>query len=168
MGLYCLLCVGTGERYLAWSTESKLVWEDFAGPVDEASTFKAFTQSKISMGWECDGSVFTFNAVAKFDRENSWKGDGLTDELLAHEQLHFDLAELYARKMRKHFSNLPNACNLPVEEIQAQGGKFLEDWGQREKLYDRETQHSKNRQEQQRWQAMVAQELSSLGRYAVN
>lgn len=166
-----LLCVllgaKVGERYIVWNAEQKLSWDDFSGVADETSEYKAITKSKISIGWDCTDKVFAFEATAKFDKENSWKKDHVTDELLAHEQLHFDLAELYARKMRKHFSKLPNGCALTTEQITTITQQIIGEWGDREDLYDKETDHSKNPIEQARWEKMVRQELEALQRYAL-
>ena len=118
------------------------------------------------MSWDCNGNAFTFTATSKFDKENSWKRDVRTAELLAHEQLHFDLAELYARKMRKHFALLPNACALSTDEVAAQAREIQDAWGAREELYDVESEHSRNRPEQLRWEAMVLKEMAALAKYA--
>jgi hypothetical protein len=166
--LFCLLFVAEGERYLEWNSARKLRWDDFSGEADATSSFKAFTKSKINMSWWCDGGIFTFEATARFDKGSSWKKDILSDKLLAHEQLHFDLAELYARKMRKHFRNLENACDLSTDELKAHASQLQSEWEQREKQYDNETEHSKNQDEQLRWEAMIAQELRALAKYALN
>lgn len=157
-----------GDNYIEWSADRKLEWDDFRGPVDEESSFAAHTWSKISLGWDCDDDVFTFTAVAKFDKDQSWKRDNISPKLLAHEQLHFDITELYARRMRKHFQQVPDGCALSNEEVESQFNAILKDWRDRQKLYDKETAHSKNQAEQARWEQMVAGELKTLSKYAVN
>jgi hypothetical protein len=161
-----VLLLASGERYMEWEPDRKLTWDDFGGAPDNASTFKAYTKSKLIASWACEGDIFTFTAIAKFDKAGSWKKDVLTDHLLAHEQLHFDLAELYARKMRKHFSKLLDGCGLTTDEIKEQASAIQTEWEKREKQYDEETEHSKNREEQARWQQMVSSELKLLSKYA--
>ena len=157
-----------GDHYVIWSADRKLTWEDFEGPVDEESSYAAHTWSKISLGWDCDGDVFTFTAVAKFDKEQSWKKDNITEYLLSHEQLHFDITEVYARRMRKHFSAVNNGCNLSNDEVEEQFNAILDEWRLRQKLYDKETSHSKNKPEQARWEQLIQAELKSLSKYAVS
>ena len=163
--LFCLLFFNGDDKYIPWEAERKLTWEDFTGPADMESSSKAYTWSKISMGWDCEDNVFKLNAVAKFDKSRSWKKDVLTPALLAHEQLHFDITELYARKMRAHFANLPNACKLTTEEVKAQSQKILDAWTARQDQYDQETRHSKEKEEQARWELLIAKELKSLSKY---
>lgn len=164
--LCCMLLFAGSEPFIPWNAQQKLIWDDFQGPADEASSSKAYTWTKISMGWECDGDVFKLTAIAKFDKARSWKKDVLTPALLAHEQLHFDITELYARKMRAHFASLTDACKLSTEEVSAQGQKLLDEWNARQKLYDKETAHSKIKDEQARWEVMVAKEIKALAKFA--
>lgn len=163
--LFSFLLVG-GDQFIAWSADRKLTWEDFAGPVDEESSYTAHTWSKISIGWECDGDIFHFTATAKFDKELSWKREAITPKLLVHEQLHFDITEVYARRMRKHFAQVTNGCSLSQSDMEEQINAMMQEWRDRQKLYDKETSHSKNKEEQTRWELMIQGELKALSKYA--
>lgn len=155
------------DHYIEWQQSRKLNWDDFQGPIDDESSYKAHTKSKLSVGWECDEGIFNFHAVAKFDKEVSWKADVLTDELLAHEQLHFDICELYARKARLRIQAFKNGCALSQEEVKAILKKNMADWEAYEELYDEESDHNRNREEQVRWENKVAAELEALSKYAL-
>ncbi|MEY3443690.1 MAG: hypothetical protein RLZZ519_1971 [Bacteroidota bacterium] len=164
--LFCVLFFTGGDHYIVWDATRKLTWEDFAGPADMETSSKAYTWSKISMGWDCEDGVFKLTAVAKFDKNRSWKKDILTPALLMHEQLHFDITELYARKMRAHFAALPKACDLSTDEVKAQAQQILDAWNARQLQYDEETRHSKEKEEQIRWELLIAKELKTLSKYA--
>lgn len=109
-----------------WKAWGALAWEDFQGPVDEKERKKghrAGTVATFDAWWEYsfsespvklrDGSDSGFiDITIKFERfasatafqtKHSWKDlEGLSDEqkakLLAHEQGHFDLAEVFRRR----------------------------------------------------------------------
>lgn len=155
-----------GERYMEWRADQPLTWDDFKGPKDPESTKIAMTKSKLKYNWGCDEGEFKFTVIARFDRGSSWKRDGITDHILAHEQLHFDITELYARKMRKLVANLENPCELSSEEMKEKLTDVLEKWDARQKQYDRESHHSKDHEQQEVWDKMIAKELKSLEKYA--
>ncbi|MHA7059830.1 hypothetical protein ACWGOQ_0021560 [Aquimarina sp. M1] len=48
------------------------------------------------------------NLATYFYKNKSWLGNKQDPKHLAREQLHFDIAELFARKMRKSFEELKN------------------------------------------------------------
>jgi hypothetical protein len=90
---------------IPWSETVRLTWDDFQGKPD-ARNFDAFTKTTVSYKskWDKDG-VITVTVECSFDKNNSWKkpGPNLTPKLLLHEQMHFNISELYARKMRREF-----------------------------------------------------------------
>ena len=93
---------------IKWTADNKLSWENFeakaAGKMFEAakSEFKVDFkyQGKVKEG----EMIFEFDVTPMFIPEKSWcNKERATYELLMHEQLHFDITELFARKMRKKF-----------------------------------------------------------------
>ena len=158
--------LGGGERYIEWRADTKLTWDDFKGPADSESSKIAMTKSKLKYKWDCDEGEFKFTITARFDRGKSWKQGKITDHILAHEQLHFDITELYARKMRRFLTKLEDPCDLSSDEMKEKMTRILEKWDNRQKQYDRETHHSKDHPEQERWEQMIGKELSSLEKYA--
>lgn len=163
--LSCLLLLGGEGRYIAWSATDPLVWTDFSGPVDEESPMTAHTRSRWEVTWDCAAGTFELKATALFDKEGSWRKSDAFADLLAHEQLHFDIAELYARKLRRHFALLPDPCAMDNDEIRAEVAEIREDWHACEERYDAETDHSRDREAQARWAAEIRQQLQALARY---
>ena len=159
--------VGGEERYLEWRADQPLTWSDFKGPVDGETEMLAMTKSKLKYSWQCDDNGFSFTVLARFDRGKSWKKSGeVSDRILAHEQLHFDITDLYARKMRQFAEKLENPCKLTVEEMKEKLMVLQIEWDDRQKQYDRETDHSLKRDVQEKWADMVAYELKVLQKYA--
>ena len=154
------------ERYLTWAAEEKLSWNDFMGDPDISTEMKAHTNSKLKFRWTCDNNKLNFTVSASFDRHTSWKKADVTDHLLAHEQLHFDITELYARKLRKAVLELENPCVLPGADLKALAKTFHIAWKEREEAYDMESDHSMDLVVQAEWAAMIAKELEALSAFA--
>ena len=147
---------------VAWSETDKLLWSDFNGKVNRSAGPAALTN--VVMGYEFETlgfNHFRFKLNMTFQRKDSWvKKDKQSDYLLAHEQLHFDIHELFARKFMKYaleqrvfatadFSkDLKRIFNRTFRELK----KMQED-------YDHETDHSRNREAQARWEKKVAELL---------
>src|ERR1700751_1707415 len=96
--------VQTNEISIIWQEGHLLTWSDFKGrpenPNSVASTSYDIIKRIIDYG---DSATIIIRAV--FFPYKSWKRKGRNDEdILIHEQRHFDIAELYARKLRKSFS----------------------------------------------------------------
>jgi hypothetical protein len=83
-------------------------------------------------------------------------------DLLEHEQAHFDLCEVYARRLRKRVedSNYKLDIDNAIFEV-------FEAFKKRQKLYDQETNHSRNKEKQAEWLKIIANELSELDNYSI-
>ncbi|MEO5742874.1 MAG: DUF922 domain-containing protein, partial [Vicinamibacterales bacterium] len=78
-------------------------------------------------------------------------------QLLDHEQLHFDIAEVMVRKIRARFEGFKNACadaggTDPIQQIVADADREFQEEQQR---YDRETSHGVDARAQQQWKRKV-------------
>ena len=91
------------------------------------------------------------------------RGASQTAELLAHEQGHYDLGVLVAWAMARDFMRLQAAT--PAALASAAGTCFNRHKNTLmrpiQQKYDRDTNHSRNRQQQQRWDRMIRQCLSA-------
>ncbi|MGB5507543.1 DUF922 domain-containing protein, partial [Robiginitalea sp.] len=91
--------------------------------------------------------------------EKSWYHPELSNAgVLMHEQLHFDITELYARKMRKILSERTFSGNVrgDVRQIFSKINRELKAFQDR---YDLETDFSRNREAQQQWNKRIAEKL---------
>ena len=78
-------------------------------------------------------------------------------QLLDHEQLHFDIAELAARRLRTRFEDFKDGCAEPggVESIQAMVVEIDRELQEEQSRYDRETNHGADARTQDRWRRRV-------------
>ena len=90
---------------IIWSKDYKLTWEDFKGRPKSSSKFGAITISSVRKNFSYKNGKISINAETIFFKKDSWvKDNAKILSLLGHEQLHFDIAELFARKFRKAIS----------------------------------------------------------------
>lgn len=84
------------------------------------------------------------------------------DELLKHEQLHFDMAEIAARKMRRRLTDARDACrdNGDLEALNRFVGEVTRDYRQEQAKYDQETKHGTFLFGQGKWESRVKSALS--------
>ena len=96
------------------------------------------------------------------------RGASQTAELLSHEQGHYDLGILVAWAMARDFMQLQAAS--PGALATAITNCFNQHKNTRmrpiQQKYDRDTNHSRNRQQQQRWDRLISQCMSATPRCA--
>lgn len=161
------------RNVLVWSTDRKLTWADYLAqpPAGEAGEV-AISALSLVWGFRCRGDVLDFQTVAAFYRDGSWVKGALLREpdrgrgVLAHEQTHFDLTELYARMMRRFFGTLNRPCDRSPLELTALGNQFVRYEGDAQREYDDESAHGKQPAIQSEWEENVESALSALHTYA--
>ncbi len=147
----------------------------------------------IDTSWECNGGALVASARAAFDPSRSWwrnaqggvwggAGERMSSsqaqqaarqnalardsQLLEHEQIHFDIAEVAVRKIRARFADFKDACAEPggtdaIHEMIVQADRELQDDQQR---YDRETGHGTNARVQDQWKRRITALLNEKSR----
>lgn len=157
---------------LAWSSRRPLAWSDFQGPATADGDENARTVYNLSFESRCRGEAFTFTVTALFFPAESWvKAQVLADrvaavQVLQHEQTHFDLTEVYARRMRRYFSGLYNPCGQTDEAINAAVERFAREEGEAQQRYEAETNHGLIANRQLGWTSDVSEMLTSLSEFA--
>lgn len=145
-----------------------LVWEDFTGKPDGNSTHYAYTYWNINYrykGVSYNGNtamikepVFTL----ELDKNLSWVKQGKeTPELLKHEQGHFDLGLLCQKEMIGRFNNTVFTRSDFREKLNSLFYSILNKYKAMGKDYDKETNHSKNQESQEKWNTFFASELKT-------
>ena len=154
------------ETEMEWCDHKELTWQDFNGVPDDYSHFSAVTATYIEEAHGCDeAGNFAYAVKAVFVKNQSWSIDKYSEALLNHEQVHFDLTEIYARKLRKIFQNLPNPCQMPQEDIMLVLEEFYEELELAHELYDEATRHGLHKGNQRMWNKFVEQKLKNYDAY---
>ncbi len=165
---YPFLCaVAQQEPDKIFWKENELTWEDFIGQPDPSSTYQANTSAGLSYSWglrsENGITELKYEVLSYFNPDGSWVNpESSTNEfLLAHEQLHFDIAELHARKLRKKLAEIkieqlgkdPRAIlNKLYENINKENAAM-------QIKYDKESNHSINKEGEYRWRDFIKAEI---------
>lgn len=145
-----------GDDTLLWNPDQKLVWSDFKGKAPHPSSYSAQSNCIYALTTQQDFSsdtmLLTSVLTPCFTRKASWVESGAEQErLLEHEQLHFDLCELYARKFRKRLTQTPLSILDFDREIQALFGQLWNEYRSAQELYDEQTKHGTLYDLQMRW-----------------
>ena len=132
---------------IVWSPDRKLTWDDFKRKPKEGTGLDAESTVYIesSTPIECKNGKVVYNVRAVFEPDESWVDPTKkSDALLAHEQGHFDLAELYARKLRKKLSELASLCEDKKkfdEAVKTALRQNQDDFLKAQEKYDTDTDH---------------------------
>lgn len=150
---------------LIWNATAALTWNDFRAKPDLLAKGDAASKVSIRATPYRKQKQLHYNVQTVFHRNESWCKTP-SDDLLQHEQLHFDIAELYARKARMQISSLKRkgvrdvkAYNAAIAELFAESNLF-------DARYDRETVHGASRKKQSEWEYNVRIELMLLNRFS--
>lgn len=158
----------TETDIIYWTSDYKLTWNDFEGDPNYKHSYKdisAITVSGIVDYRGCEDGKLIYKIKSYFEKKNSWvKLAGRNAHTLEHEQIHFDITELYARKLRKVLSERSFACGQEAE-FETFVNDFLKGWQAMQEEYDIETGYSNHPHEQHEWIDKVKEELQELEAY---
>lgn len=152
---------------MAWRDNYRLEWSNYLAKANALSDAAAVTASGITFGYsieELEDQVVNIDLeiAAHFYPEESWfKEKHANSYLLNHERLHFDITELYARKFRKRVKYLNYNSNVK-RELNRLYRKINKELDSMQKVYDAETDFSRDVPFQNKWNDYVAEELLRL------
>jgi hypothetical protein len=167
---------------ISWDQASPLTWDLFRGmpPADSAGRITPALIA-VEFGWHASFSaryvhgaylaqVDSIEVTVKLLPSRSWVNRTLaTDHILQHEQLHFDLYEVYRRKLLTLMCGV-GSCSAATEQSAydqlsaSLSGLFYsvsQSAEATQALYDAQTGGSVNREEQARWKELIASWLMS-------
>ena len=152
---------------LVWSASRPLTWDDFKGPiVNPADAEAAHLEYGLFYGVRCTGRSLRFEVVVAMLPDESWMKRSVLESpddnarTLKHEQTHFDLAEVHARKMRRYFTGLYEPCLRSNEDLAALADGLIKAERTEQTRYDEETRNGRNAGRQQAWDKDVAGRLA--------
>lgn len=148
-----------------WRSARPLTWIDFKGDPDPTSTNAALTSSSITIEFGYNNRGMKYAIKCRFNTNNSW-GRIKTDLILSHEQGHFDLAELHARKLNKALKAYIFNSKTVSKDVNAIYDAIMKEHHQVQEEYDEETDHSRRIHSQSRWEEKIAEELKNLESFA--
>lgn len=155
------------EVTINWSANRKLNWNDFKSPFKHeddlniaAQTFSAIRYKGIALTVFGHGKI---HVSTIFYCDSSWvdPNQKYRLDLLEHEQGHFDLCEVYARKFRERIKENKLSVNN-VADLDDVFYGIRNEYFKRQDLYDEQTKHGLNRKNQIEWTNEINEELNKL------
>ncbi len=163
LGVLFTFSIQAQEPRILWEPTTRLEWSDFRAEPPASQRIAATTASGISYHYSATGTrrgyTLDFQVDTFFYPEKSWYHPEICDSvILSHEQLHFDIAELYAREFRRRLSarTFSNAVKSEVRSMFKEINQELSEFQQR---YDQETDFSRDREAQMQWNRRISERL---------
>ncbi|MGB3007834.1 MAG: DUF922 domain-containing protein [Chitinophagaceae bacterium] len=154
------------EEVLDWNANRKLTWADYKATPNPDSDAAATTTTYLKIEYNIRSNNFSFKIQSKFSKSRSW-GLHKSAYILSHEQGHFDIAEIFARKLNKEMSNYQFNNKTFQKELKEIYNNVIDEKTEMQNDYDRETNHSINKEKQEKWNRKIVMLLEELKEYAV-
>lgn len=161
--VFSWLFVQNKNDILVWNENRPLTWNDFRGKPQKRFA-AASTVYKMQKEISQNDKVATIKIEAIFFCNDSWKkNEWIDNSILKHEQKHFDIVELFCRKLRKyiheqHYATYPALVN----DLEVQFGTINKDMDVYQDKYDDQTDGSMNGDKQKEWNIKIEKELAAL------
>lgn len=146
---------------IEWNEDRPLLWKDYAYVHVKRKGRMAMTSVKHSIKGYMRSGVPEFDISVVFVSNNSWTTDTTNLELLEHERLHFDIAELFRRKIQDRIIILQKQKEKSAPVYRAEIKAVLKEFNVFSEKYDSESQNGNNVEEQLRWQELIAELLNN-------
>jgi hypothetical protein len=148
------------DTLIVWTEDRKLTWDDFQP--DDFEGNKAATSdigidilTVSSSGGGYKHEVFSYFLKLGSSTETN------DSEVLKHEQLHFDIAELYARKIRDKLKKIADR-RYSIQEYHSIVDQIYQTYFETQNSYDRETKHSTDSEKQKEWNLKISRALKAM------
>ncbi|CAD7815853.1 hypothetical protein CHRY9390_03051 [Chryseobacterium aquaeductus] len=166
-----LISNGLWSQRIEWKQDRKLVWSNFKSKINNQNgkDIVAYTHC----GWVYSvvkssnpKGAATIKVETIFNEDKSWKDDKrINDYVLNHEQKHFDIAEIYARKLRKEIADKIKTTSDYDKNFQTLYNRIIKDYRNFQALYDGVTEHGMNKEKQAEYDQTISNELEQLTNY---
>jgi len=154
----------TQTNLIEWGAERKLTWKDFKAHPDKNSTNAALTSSSINIEFGYNNSGLKYNIKCRFDQSLSW-GRIKNDYILAHEQGHFDIAEIHARILNKSLKAYKFNSRTVGKDVNRIYESIMKEHHAFQNQYDQETNYSRDPAQQNAWKIKIEETLQGLQDY---
>ena len=154
-----LLSKAQGDEFIEWSPTQRLTWEDYLAKPASTSDAAAITSTALGLEYHVRNNALSFRITCKFSKTRSW-GKYKTEYILMHEQGHFDITEIYARKLDnalREYNFNPKRFKTDLDEIYKD---IMEEKEELQNQYDLETDYSRNKEKQTEWLKKIQKELA--------
>lgn len=135
---------------IPWIAARRLVWDDFLCEPKKEGDAVASTSTSLGLSYKVRNNQLEFHISCDFSKEKSW-GALKTDYILAHEQGHFDITEIHARKLYEALYNYELNPETFKADIAAIYNRIVKEKEDMQEEYDGTTDHSRRKGLQMEW-----------------
>jgi hypothetical protein len=160
-----LTTIAQDNEFIQWSAIKRLTWNDYLASPSTSDDIAAITSTALGMDYHVRNNSITYNITCRFSKTKSW-GRYKTAYILQHEQGHFDITEIFARKLVKAVRDYkfdPRKYQVDLAKLYK---KIMEEKEEFQQNYDEETDFSRNKAKQAEWLKKITEELAGLEEYA--
>jgi len=147
---------------IEWVEGRPLEWKDYSFRRVRRAGYVAITSVKHSVKGYMRNGLPEFDIKVYFDTKASWTGDTTDLALLSHERLHFDIGEIYRRKIESRIVELQHKGEKRAGVYRGEIKNILIQFNDFSNQYDEESGNGRNAEGQLRWQGIVLAELKRL------
>jgi hypothetical protein len=153
------------EEFIPWTITRRLEWEDFLCAPKNNTDAVASTSTSLGIAYQVEDGQLTYSISCNFSKHKSW-GLLKTEYILSHEQGHFDITEIFARKLYKALSEYQFNRRTYRKDVNDIYKAIVEEKENMQADYDGESDHSRNRRIQYDWLQKIDQMLDETAPYA--
>ncbi|MES2647099.1 MAG: DUF922 domain-containing protein [Bacteroidota bacterium] len=157
--LLCKNLPSVAQDTLFWKAADTLTWNDFKGMPNRSARYLAISATGITYTYRYTDAGLNFQVRAFFVRSKSWRNYGTDLKVLKHEQGHFDITEIYARKLASQMQQLKPTKSNFRKSVEALGESIINEKNKTQKQYDLETGSGTKRKMQRKWETAIQQQL---------
>ncbi|MCW3073588.1 MAG: hypothetical protein JWP69_657 [Flaviaesturariibacter sp.] len=150
---------------IPWIVRRQLTWDDFQGQPKRNTDAVASTSTSLGIAYQLRNGELTYEVTCTFSKPKSW-GATRTPYILAHEQAHFDITELYARKLNRKLQEYQFNKRTYKQDLNIIYQSVVAEKEAMQQAYDGETDHSRKRRIQYEWLERIELMLQESAPYA--
>ena len=153
------------DDFIKWDENRKLTWDDFkAAPLKLGNT-AAMTTTHLGFQYNVVNGKVTYKIDCRFEKNKSW---GLVKNawILKHEQGHFDIAEIFARKLNKSVGEYQFNKISFKQDLDSIYKSVVDEKEKFQQQYDEETDFSRKKTKQEEWLKKIDTELKQTKDWA--
>lgn len=168
LAFFCFSVMAFSQKVI-WREHQKLSWNDFQSVVSNQKdeNIAAYTSCGIKYTvLKSKTGKLQIMVQAVFDKSRSWKNPSKVNaRILNHEQRHFDIAEAFARKIRKEARQKIHTKADFDRNFKGIFDRIYLQYLEFQKKYDAETRRGVDAGKQKEYDAMISKMLRDLTGY---
>ncbi len=159
------------DTIIYWSKSRPIASHDFQGviPRSKIKTDEvANIHSAIFTNGSSENDIPEYKVIVFFVKKKSWERAELSSNVLNHEQTHFNITELYGRKIRALIQKLNDQGIDDIDYYEKEIKNLCIQKDNTNDIYDHETRNGRDLLKQKEWDEKIATELETLKEYEVD